>query len=253
MENNRDYWEEYWDKENRSLESKFLFGDLIEKFKLEIDSYFEIGCAPGSIMSFFNKNYGCRVEGIDFTSSSRIIDFLKQSGIDDYQVYQDDIFDFDIDKVYDFVGSYGFIEHFDNPGLLIQKHKQLVTEGGYLCITVPNMRYFNYFVNYIFSKELVKNHNLKIMDLKLLKKLILDDEFQEIYANYYLTSLFQANSDSQRLKKYPMIQRIYGILNKIMSELKLDNVPNRFMSPYIVVLAKKREKSKSEGNIKILK
>jgi hypothetical protein len=47
------------------------------------------------------------------------------------------------------------------------------------------------------------------MDLKLLKKLIIDDDFQEIYANYYLTSLFQANSESQRLKKRSQFQQLY--------------------------------------------
>ena len=242
MENKREYWDDYWNKENRSYESKFLFDDLISKFPIEIGSYFEIGCAPGSIMSFFAKRYGCRVEGIDFTDFRRITEYLEKNGIRDYQIYNDDIFNFSTNKTYDFVGSYGFIEHFDNPEVLIHKHKDLVSDGGYLCITVPNMRYFNYFINYIFSKELVHNHNLEIMDLKLLKKLILDAEFQEVYANYYLTSLFQANSESQRLKKYPIIEKVYGILNKVMRELKLDNIPNKFMSPYIIVLAKKKKK-----------
>ena len=124
--------------------------------------------------------------------------------------------------------------------------KALVDLNGYVCITVPNMRYFNYVFNYIFSKQLLETHNLSIMDLKLLKKLIIDEDFEEIYASYYLTSMFQANKESQRLKEHPYLNKIYTIINNIMESFHLSDIPNKYASPYIVVIAKRISNQKDK-------
>ncbi len=244
VETSKEYWEDYWKKEQRKSDSTFLFHSLLDKFNLDIDSYFEFGCAPGNNMAYFSKKYDCSVEGVDFVDSALIEENLKSLRIKNFKVYQSDVYDFDTDKKYDFVGSYGFIEHFDDPETIIKKHKKLVKDGGYLCIEVPNMRYVNYLINKHFSEEVLAKHNLSIMDLKLLKRLILDEEFTELYANYYLTSYFQANNESGRLKEHPSIERIYGTVNKTMEGLRIDNIPNKFLSPYIFVLAKKKSNVK---------
>lgn len=249
IESNKEYWEEYWQKEQRNTDSNFLFHSLLDKYHINIDSYFEFGCAPGNNMAYFAKRYGCNVEGVDFVDSKSINECLESQGIKNFHIYQSDVYDFIGEKKYDFVGSYGFIEHFDQPDVIIQKHKDLVKDGGYLCIEIPNMRYVNYFINKHFSEEVLKRHNLSIMDLKLLKKLILDDDFQEVFANYYLTSYFQANNESGRLKEHPLIEKAYGSINKTMNELKIDNIPNKFMSPYIFVLAKKKSNEKNHAKV----
>lgn len=250
MENSKKYWEEYWSKENRR-EIDFLFKELLNRYNIEINDYFEFGCAPGTIMTYFYSRYGCNVEGIDYINLDIITDNLEKNNVKKYKIYKEDALNFSINKKYDFVGSYGFIEHFDNPEVLIKKHKELVRDNGYLCITVPNMRYINYLINYIFSRKLLENHNLSIMDLKLLKKLILDENFKEVYVNYYLTSLFQANKNSQRLKAHPTIAKLYEVLNKLMEKLHLNYISNRFLSPYIVVLAKKEESKEYKKNLKL--
>ena len=233
------YWEEYWKKEDRKNEN-FLFSDILKKYNIKITNYFEFGCAPGSIMSYINKEYDSKVSGLDLIDKKIIEEYLKKYNVENYQIFEGDINDFKIDEKYDFVGSYGLIEHFENPKYIIEKHKEIVDDGGYLCITVPNMRKLNYLFNYIFSRELLETHNLSIMDLKLLKRLIIDNEFEEVYASYFLTSMFQANKDSQRLKEHPYLNKIYNFINIIMEKLNLDNIPNKFASPYIVVIAKKK-------------
>ena len=242
-ENEKLYWEEYWKKENRK-EEKFLFSDILKQCNIKINNYFEFGCAPGSIMSYINKEYNSKVSGLDLIDKKIIEEYLKKYNITNYQIFEGDINNFKTDKKYDFVGSYGLIEHFENPEQIIEKHKEVVDEDGYLCITVPNMRYFNYLFNYIFSRKLLETHNLSIMDLRLLKKLIIDNDFEEIYASYYLTSMFQANKDSQRLKEHPYLSKIYNVINNIMERLNLENISNKFASPYIVVIAKRKNKQK---------
>jgi len=245
VENSKSYWEDYWNKEQRNSSSEFLFHKLLEQYNLNINDYFEFGCAPGNNMAYFANKYGCHVSGVDFVNSQLIKDYLEKEGILSYQIYQEDVYDFQTENKYDFVGSYGFIEHFDDPETIIQKHKELVKEGGCLFIEIPNIRYINYFITKHFSEEILNKHNLSIMDLKKLKQLIIDDEFEEIFVDYYLTSYFQANSESSRLKKHPSIEKMYRAINFIMDKLSLDNIPNKFMSPYIIVLAKKKEKVKS--------
>jgi 2-polyprenyl-3-methyl-5-hydroxy-6-metoxy-1,4-benzoquinol methylase len=244
VETSKEYWEEYWEKEQRKTESSFLFQKLLDGFDLNIDSYFEFGCAPGTNMAYFSRKYDCSVEGVDFVDKRIIEHTLKDLKVKNFKVYQADVYDFETDKKYDFVGSYGFIEHFGDPETIIKKHKDLVNPGGYLCIEIPNFRYVNYLINKHFSEDILEKHNLSIMDLKLLKKLILDDEFTELYANYYLTSYFQANSESGRLKAHPTIEKVYNAANKTMEGLKLDNIPNKYLSPYIFVLAKKKSNVK---------
>lgn len=243
--NEKLYWEEYWKKENR-IDETFLFSDILKKCNIDIHNYFEFGCAPGSIMSYINKTYGAKVSGLDLVDKTIIEDYLKQHNVQNYHIIEGDIEKISIQEKFDFVGSYGFIEHFEDPALIIEKHKDLVDIGGYLCITVPNMRYFNYIFNLIFSKELLETHNFSIMDLKVLKKIILDGNFEEIYASYYLTSMFQANKDSQRLKEHQHLNKIYQVINKVMDALKLSDIPNKYASPYIVLIAKriKNEKTK---------
>ena len=197
-------------------------------------------------MSYMAHNYQAKVSGLDLIDKEIIETFLKEHNVSDYEIMEGNIFDFQIEQKYDFVGSYGLIEHFENPEELIKIHKDLVDLNGYVCITVPNMRYFNYVFNYIFSKQLLETHNLSIMDLKLLKKLIIDEDFEEIYASYYLTSMFQANKESQRLKEHPYLNKIYTIINNIMESFHLSDIPNKYASPYIVVIAKRISNQKEK-------
>jgi len=245
VENSKAYWEQYWNKEKRNTNSEFLFHKLLQQYDLKVNNYFEFGCAPGNNMVYFANKYGCNVSGVDFIDDRLIKDYLDKERILSYQIFQEDVYDFETENKYDFVGSYGFIEHFDDPETIIKKHKEVVKDGGYLFIEVPNIRYINYLINKLLSKEILSKHNFSIMDLKKLREIILDEEFEEVFVNYYLTSYFQANSESGKLKKYKNIEKIYKIINFIMNKLSLDNIPNKFMSPYIIVLAKKKEKVKS--------
>lgn len=245
QENEKLYWENYWKKENRK-EEKFLFSEILKKCNISFHNYFEFGCAPGSIMSYMAHNHQAKVSGLDLIDKEIIETFLKEHNVSDYEILEGNILDFQIKQKYDFVGSYGLIEHFENPEELIKIHKDLVDLNGYICITVPNMRYFNYVFNYIFSKQLLETHNLSIMDLKLLKKLIIDEDFEEIYASYYLTSMFQANKESQRLKEHPYLNKIYTIINNIMESFHLSDIPNKYASPYIVVIAKRISNQKEK-------
>lgn len=218
-----------------------MFSKLLDRQKItDINSYFELGCAPGSIMAHFAHKYNCKVSGVDIVDKSIVTDYLNKEQVNDYEVYEDDLYKIQTKEKYDFVASYGLIEHYMNLDKIIEVHKSLVADNGHLLITIPNMRFINKLIHQHYSKEELEMHNCDIMNLKILKSLILDDEFQEVYANFCYTSIFQANSNSQKFKEHPRLKNIYTVMNFLMKYTKTDNIPNRFASPYIAVLAKKK-------------
>ena len=239
IEDEKLYWEHYWKKEVRT-DNSFFAEKFLESHNLSINNYFEIGCAPGTIMAYFAKKYACKVSGVDIVNSEIIKETLFQSQVSNYEVFESDIRKFDSAHMYDFVGSYGFVEHFTKPEKIINYHKNLVAENGHLLITIPNVRKLNYLINTAFGSDFKETQNLEIMNLKLLRELILDSEFKEVEARYYLTSYFQANENSVKMDNHPVIQKVYKRMNRTMSQLNLDDIPNSCLSPYICFWQKEK-------------
>ena len=87
---------------------------------------------------------------------------------------------------FDIVASFGLIEHFDDSKEVVNKHINLLKRGGYLLITIPNKRgFFNFILSYIFNKEGIKIHNLKIMEKKEFEKLFDESKLTKQYCNYW--------------------------------------------------------------------
>lgn len=101
---------------------------------------------------------------------------------------------------------------------------------------MPNLRYFNKIIYSLFDKELLKIHNLNAMSPNVISELA--GEFDILYCDYYKSTLFDFNKDSAELSKIPAIKSLFLFISKIIRALRLDNIPNRFFSPYIVFIGK---------------
>lgn len=248
---NKGFWEKYWDNEVRSA-SNFTFCEILDAcvdFE-NVHSYLEIGGAPGSIMAYINKKYGIPVAAIDYVDKRYIDATMEKCGIADYQVFQEDFIKLDTMKLaekYDMVASWGFIEHFDLDVCreIIAKQKSLVSDGGYLIIELPNLRRFNWFLYWVFNKELLKIHNLDVMDLSFLKgEIERDQAFETIYGNYYLTSFLNFNAQNEFFIKHKWIGWMVNLIQKLAKKLRIENLPNKCFSPYIVFIARKKGSAK---------
>lgn len=178
---------EYWNKQYPSKLEEPIVIDLKNQLSfLEIDKFLkktigpngnfkflEIGCAPGGWLHYFYKNFDYNVEGIEYTANGvrltkNNLKMLKVEAV----VHEGDLFENKLNKAsYDVVFSAGFIEHFDNPSLAIEKHVELLKKGGYLILEVPNFRGFNGFFQKIANNDLLRIHNLKIMNLNYFKEI----------------------------------------------------------------------------------
>lgn len=240
------YWNEYWKSENRQ-EEVFLFAELFEKNIVAPKgaSYMEVGGAPGSIMSYMYKKYSFSVSTIDFCDREIISAFLDSAGVKDYEIFSNDFCEFDVNvhsRKYDVVSSWGVVEHFslDMAAKIIDKQKKMVKKGGYIIVELPNIRFFNWLLYYFMNKDLLAIHNLNVMDLAFLREEVQKDGFEIVYGDYYLTSLFQYNQTNAYLQKHTSILKLFKMANSIMKKLKINDIPNRLFSPYIVFIAQRK-------------
>ena len=181
----------------------------------------EVGCVPGGLLINFNKIFGYKIFGVDY--SDRIDLFKKNMAINnikEYKVWQADILKFKSKNKFDVVSSFGLIEHFIDPKAYIVKMASLVKKGGYFIIELPNFRYLQYIIHYLSNRELFKSHNLKYMEAKKLEMLVKKVTGMEtLFAGYY--GIIQ---DFPYSKTFPisLLHTITHRFNTIAHKLTLD-------------------------------
>ena len=238
----KEYWDNLWSKEKRNDSIFFPFEDLINEYlsdEIPLE-YLEIGCAPGTFMAWFSKKMNYKVSGIDFSSINLIRNTLKKNDVINYDIIECDFLNFNTEKKYDVVASFGFVEHFEEYSEIIEKHADLVKDNGYLIIEIPNLKYFNGFLFKIFDKKTYSTHNLEVMDIDILANSVTkNNKFEILYKNYYLTCFLMFNENHPWLKERALVKEIFIIIKKIIKKLKLDNIKNKWFSPYMIIIAKR--------------
>lgn len=103
--------------------------------------FLEVGCYPGSYLWYFNKRFGYQVSGLEYVEAccDKARDLLSRAGVNG-EIIHEDLFSYSApeESLWDIVGSFGFVEHFEDTRNVIQKHLALLKPGGFLVITVPN-------------------------------------------------------------------------------------------------------------------
>ena len=143
---NKTFWDKYWEAEKRSGYD-FLFHKIVDKYIDwgRVRDYMEIGGAPGTIMSYMFHVHKLEVSTVDFCNPEILSELLERNKVRNYRIYNEDFSEFDVSphsRKYDLVASWGFVEHFglEDANGFIQKHKEMVSEGGYLIVELPNIR-----------------------------------------------------------------------------------------------------------------
>lgn len=147
----------------------------------------EIGSYPGPHLTTFG-DLGYTLNGIDFHPDNRIglPAWLKSQNYLTGEFLSIDFFEFEANKKYDAVASFGFIEHFINYKEVIAKHASIVNDGGYLIITTPNFRgWLQYRLHNIFDKKNLALHNTKSMNPRIWKTLLEESGFEIIFHGYF--------------------------------------------------------------------
>jgi len=243
-----EFWEGNWKKSTlwryrgiiRYMAIHRRFNGLFKSFLERGDKkVLEIGCARGTWLVYFAKEFGYEPYGVDYSKigCKMAEENLKRVGIDG-TILCEDIFKTSLKKEYfDVVYSIGLIEHFDDPNKIINKHIELLKVGGTLIITIPNFGDSLYLTLRKLlgkEKELLETHNTTIMDKGRLKEVLQGKGVQILMLDYFgpinLILAFEPKNTAMLL----LMHLINQALGYITFYLK-----SKYFSSNIVLIAKK--------------
>ena len=238
--------EEFWTKLGRKIPkpgdktSDMEFREILEEHLSKTDGIaLEVGCVPGTFLAYLYNKFGYLPEGIDFDKKTKEITSktLENFGVMGFTIYQKDFNKWRPKKRYDLECSFGFIEHFDNAKEIVQKHIDLVKEGGKVIIEIPNFAGFNGFLHRLVDRPNLEKHNTSIMNLEFFKKIAEENNLKIKYLGYYGSWHFQWGYG--RLKTANILQiAIYAIL-KMISKITVHIKMRNKLSNYILFIAEK--------------
>jgi 2-polyprenyl-3-methyl-5-hydroxy-6-metoxy-1,4-benzoquinol methylase len=244
MENKDLAGKNLWDKKNHpnnkmGTDKAIIFDDLFKQLASEFENkdLIEIGAIPGNFCVFLNKNFGCHITGLDYGDKSIFEGTMQQYGINDYNFIKADFLNYESDKLYDIVSSYGFIEHFLDTEDILKRHFALIKIGGYLILTVPNFTRLQFLFHFLFDRDNLKNHNTgKPMDKKFMEKFMIENGLAIVFSQYSKSSKFWITDSGKKWRRpWELFAKLIGkILNTALS-----GVASKYTSTYLIIIAQK--------------
>jgi len=213
----------------------------------------EIGSAPGHNLAAISKKFGYVPYGVEYTESGVKAnrELFKAKGLDENNIILADFFDEDFQDKYkeqfDVVMSLGFIEHFEDPRDVVEKHINLIKPGGYLLVAIPNFRGINYLLSSYFCKHTLKAHNLEIMKKSKFRSLFKFDNLEIVKSRYYGTLNFGLIYGSNKPPFKLMLMNLLMSLQKIMDIVfytifRKGGIDSSMFSPYQMMICRKVSK-----------
>lgn len=240
------HWASTWQQIGHdTLAPDATFDPILSKVLPVNDSLraLEIGCYPGNYMVYLSRRFGYRVSGLDFmTEVSRLRPLLEHAGARVEDLIEADFLTFASPKQWDVVSSFGFVEHFEDLSFVLDQHLKLVAPGGYLVVEVPHFRAGQFLLRKAFQPALLDSHNLEAMKPEWYRQFLYSRGLEVSFCDYFRTFEFWI-SPSGPQRAFPLLNRVVNVGSRLVKKglelTKLDQVPNRYFSPYIVVVARK--------------
>lgn len=200
----------------------------------------EVGCVPGNYLVYLAKEFGYRVSGIDYSDHMPYVEGnLRFNGIGDAELFRADLFQFEPPRRYDLVFSQGFVEHFDDYKSVVQKHADLAAPGGLVVIIVPNLTHIHRILCGTFAPDILSVHRFPLMHAQVLRKTLAEAGLEVLHCKY--------NKTFRPVYNLPRgVDLCSRALQKGLRILKLDNVGNRFASPYLISISRKPKSAESQ-------
>jgi SAM-dependent methyltransferase len=203
----------------------------------------EVGVVPGRHLLDIGGAYGYRVTGVDF--SPRVHDLapiFAGQGVEATFV-QTDFLTWDPPERFDVVTSYGFIEHFQNFQLVVERHWRLVKPGGHLLLVIPSSTPLQWALRRLVCtreriEQALHSHNQEINRLPALRRAVSRCPGSQILVARYvreMTIWLTADEDGMR----PRAGLVLRALRPLERAARRFGVSSRWFSPEALVLARK--------------
>jgi SAM-dependent methyltransferase len=149
---------------------------------------------------------------------------------------------------FDFVFTYGVVEHFSNTAAVMLALKKFLKKDGVLFTIIPNMAGVCGWLTKKWAPHIYKMHNP--LDLEGFKKAHIDSNLEILYAEYLCSSNFSVISSCfpRRNFKNP---RYYAYIFLVKANLiiwRLEKLffrlpPSKLFSPYILITSRLKDDS----------
>jgi SAM-dependent methyltransferase len=238
----RSFWDDRHDRFGPRDRARRFFAHEILAGLLPHGSidFLEIGCAPGRFMAYFAETFAYRVTGLDYSGAiHRVPRLLIDAKVSDFRLIRADFFGFYCSGRFDVVFSAGFVEHFENPIPVFDRHYDLLRPGGLLVVSMPNLRYGQKVLRLLLGQaDTLDYHNLRVMDPEVWIQLARTKGMRILSAGYVETFDFWLPTRANSILRTVVRIAVYAV-KKLLLFLHLDQIPNRFFSPHILLVAKK--------------
>lgn len=188
----------------------------------------EIGCGSGNYMIYIAKEFGYRIDGLDYSNNMDYVRAnLVHNGIRDSELFNVDFFQFTPTKKYDLVLSGGFVEHFDDCEEVVRKHTEFLKPGGLVVIIVPNLTHIHRLLCGWFAPETLKVHRFPLMHKQVLRQTLEKVGLKVLHCEYHKTF--------RPVYRLPVaLNYVSRALQKLLRISRLDDIGNSFGSPYLI-------------------
>ena len=245
------YWRDFWEGfEPDIVPEDFHSPDLMEIVEPYLagmpagKTCIEIGGFPGRNMIHAAKYWGFQCSLLDLVIDRDVIHQLEAANdlpTDTITAIRADVADVGdpaLGGAFDLVTSGGFIEHFQNPKAVLERHLHFLKPGGVLLVTLPNLRGVTGAMLRLFARDEFDTHNLVTMDPDLLGRIADELGLVDIksFAFYEDAAIFLPADQKfkcgwRRLAFLPV-----RAASKVLERLK---IPSPFFAPHICLLARK--------------
>ena len=170
------YWEKHWDDHSASRGcagyAERLLTRVFDKFfqgHHKGQTCIEIGCGDSIHLPLMAKRYNLSVAGLDFTENGCRLatERLHKQGLEG-AIYQRDLFgsNEDLHSKFDYVASFGLVEHFDDPSQPLRAMRSFLKPGGRILTTMPNVSpgSLHVFFQRIVGPKILAVHHLMTAD-----------------------------------------------------------------------------------------
>jgi len=215
-----------------------LFNKYLDKSSNFQEEVFEIGCSPGKFLIYLASNLGYQPSGVEIDKGRCELTRrnLKSQNLKAH-IIQEDIFKINLKKKFKVIISCGFIEHFEGKKLeeLLKIHSDLIKKDGVIFLSFPNFRYLNFLFAYFFRKDVLDQHNLKIMNKDFFKYFAEKYGFKILYLDYF-GSIHPGGFKFSDKSFFSFINNFLIRFEKIEF---LDNVNSKYFSHHLGAVLKK--------------
>jgi 2-polyprenyl-3-methyl-5-hydroxy-6-metoxy-1,4-benzoquinol methylase len=232
-----DYWRAYWAEAREISEFPFVEDIAVHLPDCGQGAFFEVGCAPGGILAQFCLRLGCEAHGIDFAADPLSVRaLLEHKGVRVGQLHTGDFLAWAPPRKYDVVASFGFVEHFRDPGVIVDRQFALVRPGGHVVVTMPNYARGQWLLHRLFDPALLEGHNLRCMNRGFLRAAATRNQATLLTARY-IGGRF-AFCDSGKTRRGWLTERLFWrVLRLVRAATEfLPRCADPLFAPYLIAV-----------------